>query len=338
MNKFDVESILNNADLRQLVERAGGEPDNKGRCACPLHGGQNDNAFSIFQKDGRDYWKCWTGDCGQGDAIDFVKVWQGIDFKNACAFLGGDVISDPQAMEASAKERLERAKIKHEEARLQVEARRAELQVAQLHVYYHETMQEWARLEWVRRGIDEAYQGLWTLGACEDKKITYKGEDYHTPTITIPLVDEKFNLLNIKHRLIRPPKPNDKYRPDKEGLGAFPPFIAFPDVGYNADMIWIMEGEIKAMVTATISPDAGWQFIGVPGQDAYDKLPAELFKDKNVIVVPDPNAELKAWNFAKKIGARFLMTPEKIDDLINENQYGGDWLSAMSKQARKSKG
>lgn len=335
MNKFDVETILKNTDLRTLVERAGGQPDNHGRCACPLHGGQNESAFSIFIKDGREFWKCWTSDCGGGDAIHFVQKWQGLDFKNACAWLGGDVISDPVAMEQSAKERLEQAKIEHEEARLKVEARRQELQVAKLHVFYHETMKEWARLEWVKRGLDESWQGLWTLGSCDDKKISFKGNEYHTPTLTIPLVDEKYNLLNIKHRLLNPPKINDKYRPEKEGLGTFPPFIAFPDVGFNSDLIWIMEGEIKAMVTASISPDAGWQFIGVPGQDSYDKLSSELFKGKNVIVVPDPNAERKAWNFAKKINARFLMTPEKIDDLINENGYRGDWLSSMNKQARK---
>jgi hypothetical protein len=335
---FDVEGILNNANLKDLVQKAGGQVDKNGRCPCPLHGGDNDTGFSVFQKDGRDYWKCWTHDCGQGDAIDFVRVWQGLDFKGACAFLGGDVASDPVAMEASAKARLEQAKIDHEEARLKMEARRAELQVAQLHLHYHETMQEWGRLEWVRRGIDEGYQGLWMLGSCDDKKLIYKGEEYHTPTITIPLVDSSYTLLNIKHRLINPPKPNDKYRPEREGLGAFPPFIAFPDVGYNADTIWIMEGEIKAMVTATISPDAGWQFVGVPGQDAYDKLPAELFKGKSVIVVPDPQAERKAWNFAKRIGAKFLMTPDKIDDMIVEYGYNGDWLAAMGKQARLAKG
>jgi hypothetical protein len=335
MNKFNIEDILTKTDLTELVRKAGGMVDSAGRCACPLHGGENDTAFSIFQKDGKDYWKCWTGYCGGGDAIDFVKVWQGMDFKAACEFLGGDVVSDPVAMEASAKARLDRAKVEHEEARLRMEARRAELQVAQLHLHYHETMRDWARLEWVRRGLDESYQGLWMLGSCDDKVLKFKGEEYHTPTLTIPLVDEKYNLLNIKHRLINPPKPNDKYRPEREGLGTFPPFIAFPDVGYNAEVIWVMEGEIKAMVTATISPDSSWQFIGVPGQDAYEKLPDDLFSGKKVIVVPDPKAELKAWKFAKKIGARFLMTPEKIDDLIVENGYDQNWLYSMSLQARK---
>jgi len=337
MNKlFNVEDILNKANLRELVEKAGGKLDKNSRCACPLHGGENEGAFHIFNKDGRDYFKCFTGDCGAGDAITFVMKWQGLDFKAACVFLGGDIASDPVAMEASAKARLEKAKADHEETRLKVEARRAELQVAQMHLHYHNTMRDWGRLAWVARGLDESYQGLWTLGSCDDKKINFKGEEYHTPTLTIPLVDKQYNLLNIKHRLINPPKENDKYRPEKEGLGMFPPFMAFPDVGFDADTIWIMEGEIKAMVTATISPDAGWQFVGVPGQDAFEKLPADILKTKKVIVVPDPGAELKAWKFAKFIGARFLMVSEKIDDLINANQYDKDWLASVRTQARKA--
>lgn len=334
---FNVETILSNADLRDLATKAGSIIDNHGRGVCPLHGGANDSAFSIFKKDGKEYWKCFTGDCGAGDAITFVQKWQNMDFRQACAFLGGDIASDPVAMEQSARERLERAKVEHEESRQRMEARRAELQVAQLHLHYHETMQDWARAEWITRGLDESWQGFWTLGACDDKKIMFKGEEYHTPTITIPLVDTKYNLLNIKHRLINPPKVNDKYRPEREGLGTFPPFIAFPDVGYEAERIWIMEGEIKAMVTATISPSATWQFIGVPGQDSFEKLPMELFKNKEVIVVPDPGAEVKAWNFANKIGAKYLHIPDKIDDLILANDYEANWINVMSKQARKAK-
>jgi len=173
MSNFDVNAIIQNADLRQLVEKAGGQPDQHGRCSCPIHGGNNENGFSIFHKDGRDYWKCWTGDCGAGDAIDFVKAWQGIDFKNACAFLGGDITSDPIAMEKSAQERLAKAKADHEETRLKVEARRAELQVAQMHLHYHNEMKQWGVDAWLARGIDESYQGLWTLGACDNRTIKY---------------------------------------------------------------------------------------------------------------------------------------------------------------------
>lgn len=335
MNKFNVDDILNKADLYDLVRKAGGDLDKNGRCACPLHGGKNENGFHVYQKDGRDLFKCFTHDCGGGDAITFVMKWQGLDFKGACSFLGGDIVSDPAAIEASAKIRFERSQAEHEKARLKMEARRHELQLAQMHKHYHETMKEWGRIAWYERGIDESYQGLWMLGSCDDKCINYKGEFYHTPSLTIPLVNKDYELQHIMHRLVNPPNPKDRYRGEKEGLGGFPEFFAYPDMQYNADLIWIIEGAIKTMVTATISPDAGWQFIGVTNQHGFDRLQVDLFKNKKVIVVPDPGTELPAYQFAKKIGARFLMTPDKIDDIINANNYRSDWLAAMSRQARK---
>jgi len=50
-----------------------------------------------------------------------------------------------------------------------------------MHWNYHNTMKNWGRLEWWKRGIDEAYQGLWFLGACADKAIMYKGVNIIRP-------------------------------------------------------------------------------------------------------------------------------------------------------------
>lgn len=333
---FNIDTILNNADLRQLVERAGSQPGNHGNCACPLHGGESENGFSIFHKDGRDYWKCWSADCGAGDAITFVQKWMNMDFKHACAFLGGDIISDPVAMQASAKARHEAAILETIAAQEKQEARRKELQVSELHLHYHEQMKDWGRLAWLDRGIDEMYQGLWYLGACDDKTIMYKGVEYHTPTLTIPIMSKDFSVLNIKHRLINPPKSNDKYRPEREGLGMFPPFLAYPELGYDASVTWVIEGEIKAMVTATITPDVAWQFIGVPGKNGFDKL-ADQLKGTNVIVVPDPGSEKEAYQLAKKINAKWLVLPEKIDDYIIKNESNQNHLNAWYKQAMRIK-
>ena len=333
---FNVDVIIQNANLRELVERAGGEVDNHGRCACPLHGGTDTNAFSVFHKDGRDYWKCFSGDCGGGDVITFVQKWQGVNFKDACAFLGGDIVSDPVAMEKSAAERLEKAKAEHEETRLKVEARRAELQVAQIHLHYHQNMKQWGIDAWLERGIDESFQGFWYLGSCDDKQINYKGTEYHTPTLTIPIMAQDYSVLNIKHRLMKPPKPNDKYRPEREGLGAFPPFLAYPELGYDGGVIWVIEGEIKAMVTATITPDSNWQFIGVPGKTEFGKLTNQL-TGKNVIVVPDLGAESEAVQFCKAVHGRYIKLPDKIDDLIVASGYDADWLMSIEKQTRRIK-
>lgn len=333
---FDVNSIIQSSDLRQMAERAGSEIDNHGRGRCPIHGGQDENAFSIFHKDGKDYWKCFSGDCGGGDVITFVQKWQGLNFKDACAFLGGDVVSDPVSMIASAKAREERSRIEAEAANARHEARRIELQKENLHAHYHSTMKQWAVDAWVARGLDESWQGLWSLGACDDRTIMYKGAEYHTPTLTIPIMAQDFSVLNIKHRLINPPKANDKYRPEREGLGAFPPFLSFPELGFDGSVVWVIEGEIKAMVTATISPDSEWQFIGIPGKSQFGKIAGQL-AGKNVIVVPDPGAEDEAFQFCKAVHGRYVRLPEKIDDLINANGYDADWLRSVEKQTRRIK-
>jgi hypothetical protein len=223
-----------------------------------------------------------------------------------------------------------------EAAHLKEEARRTELQQAARHLFYHETMKQWGIDAWVGRGIDESWQGFWYLGACDDKPIMSKGTEYHTPTLTIPIFDKDYKVLNIKHRLISPPDPGDKYRPETSGLGTFPPFLAFPEHGYDGKIIYVVEGEIKAMVCATITDDADNQFIGIPGKNHYKKL-AEQLKGKNLITVPDPGAEKEAMEFCRMTGSRYLPVGSKVDDMILANGYDGSWLKAASQQARRVK-
>lgn len=331
---FNIDEILAKVNLSDLVARAGGELDNRGRCACPLHGGHNDNGFSVYQKDGKELWNCFSGDCGGGDAIAFVQAWQGLDFKRACQFLGGDVISDPVAMAESAKRRHEEAERKQAEAALKVEARRKELQQEEAYLRYHRSMQGWAVAEWERRGVPAGWHGFYYLGSCDDRVIKFKGQDHHTPTLTIPIFDEQRNVLNVKHRLINPPKPTDKYRPECEGLGVFPPFLAMPELGYDGGAIWVIEGEIKAMVSFITADNSDWQFIGVPGRTQYKGL-SEKLKGKNVIVVPDPGAEKDAWGFCQSVGGRWLNLENKIDDYILRNGFDGDMLRSWERQARR---
>ncbi len=259
-------------------------------------------------------------------------TWQGMDFKRACAFLGGDILSDPSEMTRLAAERAERAAKDLDRAIQKANAARAELQAAQIHLHYHETMPELCRQKWIERGLTESDIGFWYLGGKAD--FVVKG--WHTPTLTIPIVDEKRNLLNVKHRFLNPnpAHPNDKYRPEREGLGAAPPFLAVPEMGYDGGTTtWVLEGEIKAMVTWARCGDIDTQIIGVPGRSNYKSLAVKL-KGKKVIIVPDPGAERDAWDFSKQIRGHFLMLPEKIDDLIVSQGYDGEWLKAIERQAR----
>lgn len=329
---YNIDDILAKANLRELVERAGGEL-NKDRCACPIHGGHDKTGFSIYHKDGRDLWQCFSGDCGGGDAIRFVEVWQGKSFKDACAFLGGDVLLDLVEMERLARERHAKAVAEREAAEAKEQARRKELQTEQKHLQYHNGMTDYFIDQWLKRGIDESWQGFYSVGACDDFVIN---DGWHTPTLTIPIFDVSYEVLNIKHRLLNPQNPKDKYRPERSGLGAFPPLLTFPDKGFDGKVTWVIEGEIKAMVTATICPDSDWQFIGVPGRTQYKGLIDKL-NGKNVIVVPDPGAEKDAAEFCRAVSGRWLSLPDKIDDMINAQGYDGSWLQSIERQARKVK-
>jgi DNA primase catalytic core len=87
---IDTEKLLDNVDLVALVELAGARLRKTGRTvrgACPLHGGDNPTAFSVFTEDGRQLWRCWSGCNTGGDAIHFVQRWKGLDFKDAVRWL-----------------------------------------------------------------------------------------------------------------------------------------------------------------------------------------------------------------------------------------------------------
>lgn len=224
---FDLNEVLNKADLVSFVERAGGKlgkalKSNRYSCACPLHGGDSDNAFSVYYDAGKWKWHCFSGDCGTGDAISFVEQWMyrneidpKIRFKLACEWIMGANINDAPAMYKSAEERVQEAHLEEIAARQRKEARLKELQVAEKHLIYHEQRGPWAREMWTARGLDEGMQDFFTLGACDDFTYWVNDSEYHSPTLSIPYFGENMETLFIQHRLVNPKNQNDKYRPEK---------------------------------------------------------------------------------------------------------------------------
>jgi hypothetical protein len=352
---FDIQKVLAKADLLEYARRAGGELSGNGNryaSHCPLHGGDNTTALSVYYQDDRWYWKCWTGNCGHGDAIRFVELWQNLTdtvrddrkvsaFQQACEWINGGAIEDAEGMQESAAARLESARLERIAAQQREEARRKEWQTAKRHLYYHKMRTQYHKDAWREAGIDEGMQEFWTLGGTED--FTYKmGETlYHTPTLTIPILSPQRELMTIQHRLLNPKNPKDKYRPDVTGLHSHP-FLAVPEMGYDGGLIWVVEGAKKAMVTWTRA-DSDWQCIGVMSQGEYMSLVEALQPvGQRVIVVPDPdnvrnpNAFLLGHKLAKAIGGKYIRLPEKIDDLILSSKMTTNDLYAMSKQARKT--
>lgn len=58
------------ANVESLAVDYAGVELRRGRCACPLHGGDNQEAFSVANGKG---WHCFTGDCGSGDGVELVR-------------------------------------------------------------------------------------------------------------------------------------------------------------------------------------------------------------------------------------------------------------------------
>jgi len=335
MNKIDIDALLQSIDLAELVSQAGGKLRHNGdgyRCACPLHGGSNESSFSVFRgDDGLFYWKCFADCDAGGDSIEFVKLWKGLDFLRAVEYLGGkDYQADPDELARMAEERHKRQEERAERERKIAEQTLADLRTAERHLYYHEHAPEWVRVEWEQRGLDWGWQGFFFLGGCDDFIIN---DGYHTPTLTIPILDEQRELLNIRHRLLKPQNPQDKYRPERVGLKQVP-FLALPELGYDGEVILVVEGEVKAAVTYSRIGEMDWQVIGVPGQGMYKHLIDQLL-GKNVIVCPDPGAEAPARDFSIAVGGRYFELPGKIDDFILETGADNDVLHSFVKQARK---
>lgn len=352
---INIDDVLNKSDLLTYVALAGGKPEKTGNryaCACPLHGGENSTAFSIYFDNGRWKWHCFTDDCGGGDAISFVEKWQNLTekiengkkytvFMQACEFIMGEKINDPALLYKSAKERLEEAHIEELAAKERKEARLKELQVAEKHLYYHNTCGAWAKELWSKRGLDESMQEWFCLGACDDFIYKIKDSLYHSPSLSIPFLGEDKELLYLQHRLVNPVNPKDKYRPDIESREIdLPPFLAVPQMGFNGEMIIVVEGAIKAMVTwAHVVGDV--QIVGVPVQGGYKKLTKELL-GKKPIIIPDPRGATvnervlrQPEELAKATEGKILELPDKIDDYLVNMNIGHNEFHKLLKQARK---
>jgi len=133
---INTDELLSRVDLADLAGRAEAKlkPTGKGyRGNCPLHGGDNPTSFAILESpDGRDRWFCFSG-CtpapghkwANGDAIEFVKRWKGLDFLDAVrelAAIAGVSLEDLGITPEGAKQ--------VEEARQQRERQRGILEVA----------------------------------------------------------------------------------------------------------------------------------------------------------------------------------------------------------------
>jgi hypothetical protein len=332
----DTTLINSQIDIREVAEHAGAEFTNN-RARCPIHGGDNQTAFEIFDN-GRAFTCHTRAECNQfgHDGIGLLRALNNWTFRQVA-----ERYTKPQDPQETARRAAEYAKrIEQDLQRKIEEAQKAveELRKARKWLEDHDSMTDAARGLWRKRGIPDDWQNYWSLGYRENFTYFYDNAPHSSPTLSIPLFqpfdDEP---SQVKHRLLNPVNPRDKYRPERKGLEALP-FLGDRDLPIDAsDRVIIVEGEIKAAVTFLTLDHALWQVIGLPGKDAWRKIIPSLAGTDAVIIL-DPDAKKDACDFARAIGgAKVVDLPEKIDDLIIKHRLSGQWLETIFHNARMVK-
>jgi hypothetical protein len=202
---------------------------------------------------------------------------------------------------------------------------------------YHKALTKDGRAWWHARGISDSAIDRFLLGYCASCPTAYNPDDssWSTPSYTIPIFADGA-LVNIRHRLISPLDPGDKYRPQKTGLGAH--LFGIDDIDAEATDILVVEGEIKRIVLL----DNGFDYLmpivtltcGASGwmKQVGDRYIPALDRFQRVFVLFDPDAHAVAEQTARRFGRRgyVVQLPDKVDDFIIAG--GSDALLEISKQ------
>lgn len=325
--------------LEEWVQKAGGElePASGGyRCACPIHGGSDKTAFSLHNDGDRWRWKCFSGPCGGGDVVDFIAAWRRVDIARAIEYLTeGTPISQEDARRMAEQRRIEAEAYEQRKREEHQHALELLWQARAWERYYEnlETFEDARRL-WRGRGIPDDWQNNWTLGYCPSFTYSVRDELYTSPSLTIPIFTGKDQPDNIRHRILNPINPKDKYRPERKGLKAYP-FMADPYM-INHECVLVVEGEIKAMVSYIWLDSDKWQVYGVQGKESFREL-ADSLRGRNVWILFDPDAHDKALEAARLIGgARVVDLAMKVDDALNARCLTTASLRRLLTMARKA--
>lgn len=304
------------------------------RCECPIHGGINPSGFAIYNNDSK--WTCHSGGCGSGDAIDLVMKVLGISFMQAIEYLGGVHEVSQKELLALAQKREAEAKLALEKAHAEYTKARQDLEDTQIWLAYNKNLQvvPFARKLWRQAGIPDEWQDYWKLGYSAD--FHYYSQGRHcSPTMTIPIWSANWQIENIRHRILFPVGA-DKYRPERKRLPT-KPFMAFPQIAFNASQIIVCEGEKKAAVVAITLDNPSVQVIGLPGKNQWRSIIHDLIGhdiwicfDPEVFDQKDTQGKTEIDKVVEALTAIHIVAlPFKIDDMIIRNDLTKNWLQSV---------
>jgi len=234
-------------------------------------------------------------------------------------------------------ERFRQERIAAEEARKRsAERALALLQDQRLWERYYLQAGKTGREYWERRGIPGCWQDFWQLGYIEQREFYIDGAPYYTATATIPLFAQGAEVVNIKHRLIDPPRQGkDKYRYEISGQPA-PMFLCDPDKPVAGHVVAV-EGEIKAAVTFARLDDPNVTMVGLPGVTPPPGVVSQLSQAERVTLVTDPGSQAETWRLCKQVGlskTRVLIPPVKVDDMILASRLSRQDVASLLSQAK----
>lgn len=289
---------------------------------CPWCGG--DDRFVIFAKDPFPHWRFWCRKCH--------PHWDWIDNINTKL-----KVLSPLDRVKLATENAKRMEVELQAKIEQAQAVLKDLRESMVWIKYHDSMTEENREQWSQWGVPTYWQDYWSLGYDENHVIYYEGQEWHTPTYAIPVFEPvTWNVLNVKHRLMRPPKANDRYRPERKGL-PIEWFVAFTEEPI-AGRTLLVEGEKKAMVSFITIDDPKLQVVGTPTCTPPDYLLDKLKDCEPIYICLDPDARGKMPDLAQRLGrerCRIIELPEKIDDMIIKYKLDKKWARQIIQQGIK---
>jgi hypothetical protein len=332
---IDTALINSKIDIRQIVESAGVQIKYN-RCRCPVHGGDNPTAFEIF--DNGKAWNCHTREeCNRfgHDGIGLLRALNNWTFSEVAARYDTRPL-DPKEAARRAAEHAKQIEKELQEKIEQAQKAIEELRKARRWIEDHDSMTEQAVAQWEQRGVPECWQSFFWFGYRESFGYNSGGNWYTSPTLTIPIFNTTdTEPINVRHRILNPADPQDKYRPERAGLEATP-FLGDRTLPIDAaDRVIIVEGEIKAAVTFLTLDRPAVQIIGIPGKNVWSKLAPQLEGRKDTVILLDPDAKAEAVKMARSIGgAKVADLPEKIDDMIVNYGLGREWLESVFHNAR----
>jgi len=328
----DTVFVNSQINIRSTLESIGAE-FHRNRSKCVIHGGDNPTSLEIFD-DGRAYTCHSHSECCRfgHDGIGLLRALNNWTM----AEVGERYQTNPQPIDP--KEAARRAadnaeRIQKDLERKIQEAQKAveELRKARRWMDDHDNMSAQAIAEWERRGVPEMWQSWFWFGYRENFSYAHDGQYYTSPSLTIPIFDTtETDPVQVRHRILNPISPADKYRPEKAGIEALP-FLGDRSLPIEAaDRVIIVEGEIKAAVTFLTLDRPLWQVVGIPGKQIWGKLAPQLQGRKDTVILLDPDAKPEAEKMAKSLGGALVVNfPRKIDDAIIEYGLDKDWLDGL---------